>query len=229
MFCLRIIVLSLVIAPAVFAQRTFTFTKLSSKFTVQLEVEKLELGAWCGRTSVAVFRKGSSRPFQVIQLNNTHVSLGDSGQPQEAEIRDKQNGKWSTVYLDDLNFDGLEDLAVADGTKGGYGGISYRIYIFNQSSKRFVYSKEFTKLSQGPFIGIPEVNSKTKTLEVFWKSGAGYHEVQQYKVVKNKPKKIYERSESTAINNGNRYIKTKRLIKGRWRTWTKTLKESGSQ
>jgi hypothetical protein len=229
MFCLRIIILSLILAPSALAQQTFTFSKISNKYTVQLKAEKLEFGAWCGKTTVSLFRKGSARPFQVVHLKDTHVSVDDSGQPAEAEIRDKQNGKWSTVYLDDLNFDGLEDLAIADGTNGGYTSISYSVYLFDKASKKFVYSREFTKLSQGPFIGIPEVNSKSKTLEVFWKSGAGFHEVQQYKVVKNKPLKIFERSESTMIGNGNRYITTKKLINGRWRTWTKTLKDSGSQ
>lgn len=206
-------------------QRTFTFKALSDKYDVQLRPEKLDLGVWRGKTEVTIFRKGSNRPFQTIHLDDTCVSLDESGRPDEAEIRDKRNGKWSTVYLDDLNFDGLEDLAVADGTNGGYRGISYRVYVFGRSAKRFVYSKEFTRLAQGPYFGIPEVNLKTKTLEVFWKSGAGFHEIQRYKIIRNRPVKIYERSEGCK-GDGYCYITTRRLVQGKWRTWDKIVKAS---
>lgn len=226
MFLVKIILLLVVIVPLALGQRTFTFDGVSEKYTARLKVDKFESGIWRGKTTVAIFRKGSARPFQVLYLNNTHVSLDDSGQPEEAEIRDQQNGKWSTVYLDDLNFDGLEDLAVADGTNGGYASVSYRVYLFDRSRKKFIYSKEFTRLSQGPYFGIPLVNARTKTLEVFWKSGAGFHEVQRYKVIKKKPVKVYERSDSTASGDGKRYLTIRKLINGRWRTWTKTTKEN---
>jgi hypothetical protein len=127
--------------------------------------------------------------------------------------------------LEDFNFDGYEDLALPDGDNGGYHTTSWKVYLYDYRKKQFIYNKNFTKLAQGPFIGIFQIDYKNRIYKVFWKSGAGFHEIQRFKLIKGKPIKIYEYSENSMLGNGKVYITTKKLIKGKWKNWYRTEKE----
>lgn len=204
-----------------YSQQRHKVSNLSKKFDLVIDVQTQDEQRVSGTFSI--FRKGSKKPFQIIRLDETHESLGGAD-PDLATVAEKQNGRWSAVYFEDFNFDGLEDLAIADGSNGGYRGTSYRIYLFNRS-RRFVFSPSLTRLAQGPYIGIPEPDRKMRTLEVFWKSGAGFYQIERYKVLKNRPRKIYEYSKDSMAGDGNVYITTKKWINGRWRVWHKTVKD----
>jgi hypothetical protein len=218
-------ILVLLCMGSAYGQRTFDLD-ISSKYSIRVETAVCDTLRCSGPTTFSLYRRGSVRPFQQIALPDTDLGLDESGRPELEPIGSKSNGKWSSIYLADFNFDGVVDLALADGQNGGYGATSYRIYLFSKGSGRFVYSKHFTKLAQGPFFGAPEIDGRHRTLNVFWKSGAGFHEEQRYRVVKGQPIKVYERSEDSMLNDGNVYITTKERIKGGWRVWTKTLKRS---
>jgi hypothetical protein len=207
-----------------FAQQQFRFTTISNKYDVAISAEKVEYGLWSGKTEVSLFRKGSPKPFQTIHLRDTQISVDDGGRPEIAAVKDKINGKWSSVYLEDFNFDGLEDLAVADGANGGYGGTSYRVYLYDRERNRFVFSPSFTRLVQGPYFGIFEIDRKRKTLSVFSKSSCCMHYSEVYKLANGKPKKVGQISEYLNAASGYTDIETKKLIHGRWRTWNKRVK-----
>ena len=209
-----------------FSQTTFVIKNASKAFKVQVKVAKCDDLSCSGNVSFAIYNKRAVKPFQTIHLKETQMSLDDNVKPEIATVKDRKNGKWSSVYFEDSDFDGLEDLAVADGNNGGYGGTSYRIYLFDQTRKRFMFSRLFTRLGQGPYMGIPEINIKNKTLEVFWESGVGFHQTERYSVSRKRLQKTYEYSESTMIGDGNRYITTKKLINGKWRVWNKTVKDN---
>ena len=209
-----------------FSQTTFVIKNASKVFDVQVKVAKCDDLSCSGNVSFAIYNKRGFKPFQTIHLKETQMSLDDNGKPEIASVKEKKNGKWSSVYFNDFDFDGFEDLAVADGDNGGYRGTSYSIYLFDRNRKRFIFSPSFTRLGQGPYIGIPETNKKDRTLYVFWKSGAGFHQIERYAVSQKRPRKIYEYSENSMIGNGNRYITTKKLINGRWRIWEKTVKDT---
>ena len=224
---MKTLIFIILLGGNILGQGIYRFDTLSPKFDIQLNAEKFEYGSWNGKTEVSIFYKGFKNPFQVFYLEDTRIFLDREGKPESASIKEKRNGKWSAVYLEDINFDGHADLGVIDGRNGGYSATSYRIYLYDPVKRKFTPSTSFTRLAQGPFFGMPEIDRKRKTLEVFWKSGAGFHEIQRYKVVKNRPVKIYQYSEDSMVNDGNRYITTKKLIKGKWRTWEKTVKDSG--
>ena len=171
-------------------QQQFRVTTISKKYDVGIKSEKVDYVFWKGKTEVSLFKKDAAKPFQIIHLKDTQMSVDDNGRPEIASIKDKKDGKWSSVYLEDFNFDGSEDLAVADGDNGGYHGTSYRVYLYNRSRKRFVFSPSFTRLVQGPYIGIFEIDRKKKILSVFWKSGCCAHYSEEYVLVKGNPKKI---------------------------------------
>lgn len=205
-----------------YSQQSHKVSNLSRKFDLVIDTESHD-DKRRGSGTFSIYRKGASKLFQVIRLDETHESLGGAD-PDLASVAEKQNGRWSAVYFEDFNFDGLEDLAIADGSNGGYHGTSYRIYLFERSG-RFVFSPALTRLSQGPYIGIPEADRKMKTLEVFWKSGAGFYQIERYKVIRNRPRKVYEYSRNAMAGNGKAYITTKKWINRRWRFWHKTVND----
>lgn len=207
------------------AQVHYRFTALSKKYDIQLTSERADDTTWRGKTKVALFLKGAVRPFQVIHLHDTQITIDADGKPEIASVADKKNGKWSSVYLEDFDFDGFEDLAVADGDNGGYRGTSYRIYLFDRNRSRFGFSQPFTRLAQGPYIGIPETNKKDRTLYVFWKSSCCMHFEETYLVTGSRPKLVMKRSEYDDVHgDGYSDIETRKLIRGKWRTWNKREK-----
>ncbi len=206
---------------AAYSQQRHKVSNLSKKFDLVIDVQTLDEHRVSGKFSI--YRKGAKRPFQIIRHNETDRRLSEDS-PRFVSVSEKQNGKWSSVYFEDFNFDGNEDLAIADGSNGGYRGTSYRIYLFDRSG-RFVFSPSLTRLAQGPYIGIPEPDRKMRTLEVFWKSGAGFYQIERYKFIKNRPRKIYEYSKDSMAGDGNAYITTKKWVNGRWRVWNKTVKD----
>jgi hypothetical protein len=64
------------------------------------------------------------------------------------------------------------------------------------------------------------VDKKNKSLETFDKDGCCWHVTERYKVVNNRPVKIFEEVEdATADPSGDKVkITTKKLVSGRWKT-----------
>lgn len=208
-----------------FAQAHFEVTTLSKKYNVTIDVESLQYGTWRGKAVFSIFKKGAAMPFQIIRLKQTAIFLDDHNRPRFTTVADKRNGNWSSLYLEDLNFDGFEDLAIPDGSNGGYGGISYRIYLFQPTRKQFVFSSAFTRLAQGPFLGIFEIDYKEKTLTTFSKSSCCIHYREDYRLVNGRPIKFAQVNEYYEIHqDGYTWIETKKLVNGRWRTWNKRIK-----
>ena len=121
------------------------------------------------------------------------------------------------VYLEDYNFDGFADLALRDGSNGGYGGPSYQIYLFSPKLKKFVNDPALTALNQEVYMGVMKVDRRRKVLRVNWKSGCCYHQEEEYKVVGNSPKKVFERAEEGDPISGKLKITVSRLVRGKWR------------
>jgi hypothetical protein len=111
-----------------FAQTAFFIENASKKYDVKIKVEKCEDRFCKGKADFSIYRKNDKKPFQVIHLKETNIPIYERGHPEIARIKDKKDGKWSSIYLEDFNFDGLEDLAIPDGDYGGYRGTSYRVY-----------------------------------------------------------------------------------------------------
>lgn len=169
-----------------------------------------------GDTSYAIYRKGESKVFQRITLSELKYC---EPKGETAEITTVEYGKQNAVFVDDYNFDGLNDLAIFEGNIGGYGAPSYQIYLFSMAGNRFVKDDEFSKLSQ--FQGRFEINKRSKMLYVDSKDGCCFHQTEGYKVKNNKPFKVYEHTiDGSAPNGGDDpEIKTKKLINGKWQSW----------
>lgn len=206
----------ILIATSAAAQKTFELKNASKYFDIKVLVAKCDDEFCRGKATFSFYKKGASTPYQVISLPDTLVQLEGGGKPlvNVNLLYDAQ----SVVNVGDFNFDGMEDIALCDGENGSYGGPSYRVYLSSRAAGKFVFNKPLTDL--GRHLGMFTVDEKNKTLETFDKSGCCWHITEQYKVVNDRPLKIFEEVEdATADPNGKRVkVTTKRLVAGKWRT-----------
>jgi hypothetical protein len=224
---IKTLFLFLLLAPAAFAQHTFELKNASKYFDVKVEVESCEDGSCKGPATFSFYRKSGGKAYQVISLPDTYIQLDDSdGKPlvNRTLMYDDQ----SVINVDDFNFDGMEDVAICDGTNGSYNGPSYQVYLSNRARGQFVHSAPFTKL--GYRLGMFEVDKGGKTLQTSDKSGCCWHITERYKVVAGKPVKVFEFVEDATgfdEKKNMRIIKstTKTLVGGKWRTKTEITRE----
>ena len=207
-----VVVLLFVGVPA-FAQKTFELKDASKYFDTKVEVAECEDGYCTGAAKFSFFKKGSKAPYQVIELPNTQVQLGEGGDPlvNVSLLYDEQ----SVVNIGDFNFDGMEDVAICDGPNGSYGGPSYQVYLSSRSAGKFVHSPSFSELGQA--LGMFQVDKKRKRLTTFDKSGCCWHITEEYSVVGNRPVKVFSREED-AMNGERLKITTKARVNGKWKT-----------
>lgn len=211
----KIILTIFLLNVAVFAQKKFEIKNASKNFDASFAVESCDESFCRGKITFSLFRKGETKPFQIIKLADTEFMLEEAELTNTKLMYDRQ----SVVFFEDYNFDGKEDLALRDGSNSGYGGPSYQIYLFAPQSKKFVESQPLTDLAQGEYLGMFEVDKKKKLLRNFSKSGCCWHQTREFAVVNNRPKKIFEEIEDATIADEKRVrITTRKLIKGRWQT-----------
>lgn len=199
------------------AQIKFEVKSASKLYDVLIEVEKCEDKICEGKVTYTLFKKGTRVPFQVFKLDDTSFMLGPNDEPRVNVTRlyDEQ----SAVSFSDYNFDELEDLSLCDGRNGGYGMPSYQIYLFSRRANKFLLSEEFTELSQEGRLGMFERDARRKRIRTSSKSGCCLHMTEEFVVVNNRPKKVFEVIEDATIADEKKVkITTKRLVNGRWRT-----------
>jgi hypothetical protein len=206
-------VLCFIFASTAFGQKTFELKDASKYFDIKVEVAECEDGYCEGAAKFSFFKKGGKAPYQVIELPNTQIQLDDDGTPlaNVALLYDKQ----SVVNIGDFNFDGMEDVALCDGPNGSYGGPSYQVYLSSRAAGKFVHSAAFSELGQK--LGMFVVDTKSKRLRTFDKSGCCWHITEEFSVVGNKPLKVYSQEED-AMNGERMKITTKTRVNGKWKT-----------
>ena len=220
-FFLSFVFISLLFSITVDAQKVDRINDASTRFDVDLKIENCPRpdASLCGPITVRFFRRNAKRHFQTIRLPRT--DLWDNV-PKANVI--KRYDDQSTINFGDFNFDGIEDVAICDGNDGGYFAPSYRVYLYSGSQKRFVYSRAFTRMNEGG-LGMFETDSKRKLHYVFTKSTCCWHQTQGFDVVRGRPRLVYEFTEAIPIGDPSIVeITTAKLIRGKWRTWTKHAK-----
>lgn len=207
--------LALLLLPSavVLAQSSFELKDASKYFDIKVEVAECEDGYCTGAAKFSFYKKGGKVPYQVIELPNTQVQLGEGGDPlvNVTMLYDNQ----SVINVGDFNFDGMEDVAICDGPNGSYGGPSYQVYLSSRAARKFVHSPAFSELGQ--HLGMFEVDKKRKRLRTFDKSGCCWHITEEFSVVANRPVKVFSREEDAT--GGERVkVSTKTRVGGKWKT-----------
>lgn len=215
-----IIFLVLIVASSAFAQQTFDLKNTSKYFDIQVKVAECEDGYCTGEAAFSFFKKGGTKPYQVIEMDDTQIQLSAKGQPLTniTLLYDDQ----SVVNVGDFNFDGMEDVAICDGPNGSYGGPSYQVYLSSRAAGKFVHSKEFSELGQ--HLGMFKVDKKQKRLSTLDKSGCCYHIAEEFIVAGNKPVKVRSVEEEYTGADERTKITTKVLVGGKWKTTVKYVK-----
>ena len=137
------------------------------------------------KTKKALIRQPSSIDIAYELSKSEEHQLGEK---ISANIVNIPYGEHSVLIYDDFNFDGQKDLAIKDGHNSCYGGPSYQVYL--KDGNTFVHSEGFTELAQN-YCGFFGFNKTTKTLDTMSKSGAGWHQYSEYKVIDNKPVAVH--------------------------------------
>jgi hypothetical protein len=195
----------LLLAVPGFAQ-TLTEVKGGESFDV-----KIFQGNGC--KTFALYKKGQTRIFQSLTIAGDNACSISGFKPQETATKMYKNQ--SDVEFGDFNFDGLTDLALlAERNDSAYGSGIYEVYLFSKVTNKFVPNPNFSELSQGG--GMVEINKNNKMLYVHT-DGPNVKEISGYKVVKNKPFKVYGLWEIKVID----FEITKNLVNGKWQTMVK--------
>ena len=210
-----------------FAQETFkihsssTVYDLSVKMNKCDEEEKKFNPTLCrGPGQVSIFRKGSTSPFQILNLKQLEVDKEQIAYNSEIDKSERKlyDDEYSFVF-GDFNFDASEDLAVCNGRNGGYGAPSYNVYLFNKGTKKFVENVRFSKLAQGAYLGLFFIEAKKRQLVAYSKSGCCYHETDVFKVINNRPVLVEKIIEEASGGDATGYVvtvTTRKLVNGKW-------------
>ncbi len=218
---LLIILLILLTLANVFAQKTFLLKDASKIFDLKITVAKCADGICEGKGIVSLIKKGQQNAFQTIQMPNIYLELGTNQKPT-ANLIELYGENNSGIVFDDFNFDGAEDLAIRNGNDGAYGGPSYDILLNVKTNGKFVINAALTKLASEN-LGLFDVDKKQKNLETFNKSGCCWHITTRYKIVNNRPVKIYAFTEDATGADGSKVVlTTETLVGGKWKKTTKT-------
>lgn len=217
-FVLALLLLS---AQTVLSQNIFLLKNASKTFDVKINIEKCEDDICEGKATISLSKKNNKNSFKTISLSNMYLELGTDKKPT-ANLIELYGENNSGVVFEDYNFDNTPDLALRNGNDGSYGGPSYDIFLVVTPSGKFVKNAALTKLASEN-LGLFTVDSKMKTLETFNKSGCCWHETVRYRVINNRPKKVYVFTEDAAGAETEKVIlTTETLVNGRWRKKTKT-------
>lgn len=129
-------------------------------------------------------------------------------------LAQRDRGASHSIIVSDVDGDGRDDLALWTGTRGGYGGASYDVHLFDATKKTFVRSAAFSELTVGRDGFFTIVDGRIRTTA---KSGCCLHTEEFHVVEKNAPK-LVERIVEDAT--GNRAAPTRtvwKLAEGRMR------------
>lgn len=209
------LLLTIVSVSGVSAQKIFLLKNASKNYDVKIAVAACKDDICEGKASVSLIKKTDSSLFQKIELPNLYLELGAEKKPT-ANLIELYGMNNSGVIFDDFNFDGSEDLALRNGNEGAYGGPSYDIFLAAKPNSKFIKNAALTKLASEN-LGMFELDKKQKSLETFIKSGCCWHRTTRYKIVGNRPVKVYVFTEDAANGGEQVELTTETLVRGKWK------------
>lgn len=176
-----------------------------------------------GSGMLDVFVKGSGKLVQHLPLNSVFLELDSSGNAT-TNLVEMYGDNNSGLVIDDMNFDGHDDIALRAGNEGAYGGPSYDVYLYQPASKRFVLSDTLTQLGSEN-LGLFRVDPQRKTLTTFTKSGCCWHQSSIWKVENNQPVLIEEITEGQGSGKMSEKFtrQIRKLVNGKWQVSEKEI------
>jgi hypothetical protein len=205
---IALVVLCCGVAEA-FGQTTW-FRRASREFNVSIDPGSCGDDNKCGPITARIYRKGSKVEIQTI--TGGRIFKSDIG---------------TSVQFFDIDFDGRKDLLLFDGytSPDGNATASQRIYLYSRMAKAFVFNESLSSLSHEESLDLESSRRQRKTIMTYARPGSGVFQWRTYRTDSGRPVMVEEVVSDSQVDNGTRtLVTTKKLVNGRWRTWTKHTK-----
>lgn len=162
---------------AVNAQYKFLANNASSQYKAKIFVADCENGVCSGKSTIILYDQISEQEIQTFHSDDLVFTLTDK---QNAKLGWLDLGKYQSPFVfGDFNFDGIEDIAIRNGSKGAYAAASYDVYL--SIKNKFTLNIALTKLASEN-LGMFEFNKKEKLITVNQKEGCCYQKSIYYKL-----------------------------------------------
>lgn len=168
------------------APRTFRIAEFSPDFYATVTVDDASLGEVFRPGSVSVFDAHTQQEIVTVSADELTFDVQKGVAP--ANVAELPYGTQSLVLFQDVDFDGLPDLAVMDGQKSCYHGPSYQIYL-QKKGRRWVPSPAFSELAHGN-CGMFDVDPAAHQLHTMLKNGCCMHVYDTYAIVNHVPRVV---------------------------------------
>jgi hypothetical protein len=178
---------------------TFHLTDPAQKYAIEVVFAQPPAKSYEGAPAQITLRdKTGGQVLQRIDSPEAFAVFKPDG--QEMEINQAPlYGEQSLLFFDDFNFDGQQDLAVRNGSEGGYGGPSYDIYLSAPGSPTLVFAPAFSDLTRDGQLGMFGVDPVAKRLHTSSKSGCCWHQFATWQIEKNEPVMVAEKIEAAQM------------------------------
>lgn len=176
-----------------------------------------------GSGMLDVFAKGSGKLVQHLPASAVFLELDSTGKATTnlVEMYGENN---SGLVIEDINFDGHDDIALRAGNEGAYGGPSYDVYLYQPASKNFRLNGALTQIGSEN-LGLFSVDPQSRTLTTSTKSGCCWHQSSTWKVENNQPVLIEEITEGEGSGKlAGKFTRTiRKLVNGTWQVSEKEI------
>lgn len=158
---------------------------------------------------VAVSVKGPGGIAQVLQVDELY--LNTEATAYRGPLGDGYQEHGYSFILGDINGDGRDDLMIATGREGGYGGRSYDVYLFDAATNAFAHNAALTQQMEGA--NAPFTVRADGRLALSFTDGCCLHVFETYEL-QNGRAVLVERVSEDSHEPGKPSSKTERLING---------------
>jgi hypothetical protein len=159
------------------AQNNFVYQKPLSKYFAKISLANCKDGLCSGNANIKIFDQESHKEIQSFVSADLDFALTENQDPKNDTVTLSKDQ--SPVIFGDFNFDGLEDIAIRNGSNELYSAPSYDVYLL-KNNQSFTFSKDLTRLASNN-LGMFTIDKKNKLLTVDQKDGSYYHKTISYK------------------------------------------------
>ena len=155
--------------------------------------------------SIGITDKTSGKLIQTIVCEENVYDCGPSDAPN--------------FYIEDMNFDGIEDIRLMEYMPNGP-NVPYFFWFYSKELKRFMQSNSMEDITN------PVFDQKNKCVVSLWRASASLHGTSTYKYFNGILEIVEETDEEYNDFEGTTYIITKKRVEGQLEVVSRKEKKS---
>lgn len=192
-------------------QYKFIDNTSSGQYEAKIFVANCEKSSCDGKGTIIMYNKISGAEIQTFHSINLEFSLTDK---QDAKLGWLPLGKYqSPLIFGDFNFDGFEDIAIRNGSKGSYDSPSYDVYVATVNAKFSLDARLTALASQN--LGMFALDKKNQWISTEEKNGCCYLKTTRYKQDHKKQWLVVETVIEDSSIGEDVLVITQKLINGK--------------